>query len=78
MSDYTIWCMIEGNADVFDVIIPPTARVIDLKRKIKVEKSNGLQAFDASDLILKKVCYFMISVNINVMANVIWVMSSAG
>jgi crinkler effector protein len=58
MSTYSLWCLIEGEKDLFKVMIPINSDVYDLKEEIKKTQSNFLQKVDASGLILWKVRYF--------------------
>jgi hypothetical protein len=52
MSDYTLWCLIEGDNVLFPVKILSTQSIGKLKREIKKETSCTLEKFDAMDLIL--------------------------
>jgi hypothetical protein len=64
MSDtpYTLWCYVEGDKNLFGVIISSTTTIDILKISIKESKSNFLQGVDASNLTLTKVRYIMIPV----------------
>ena len=58
MSEYTLWCLVEQDTNLFLVDIVPTLSIGKLKRGIKEEKSRLLEKFDANNLILWKVHYF--------------------
>jgi hypothetical protein len=59
---YKLWCYLEGAKTVFDVFIPPTENISQLRRQIYQEASKSLTECDPPDLILTKVRYIMISV----------------
>jgi hypothetical protein len=58
MSEYTLWCLIEGHNAPFPVNILSTQFIAKLKEEIKLKASRNLEKFDAMDLILWKVHYF--------------------
>ena len=60
-STYTIWCLIEGTKSVFKVNIPINADIDDLKDGIKQKSSPYLDKSSAAELILRKVCYFILA-----------------
>jgi Crinkler effector protein N-terminal domain len=57
MSDttYKLWCLVEGDKTPFSIIASTTTFIGELQKMIKKEKSDALQSFDASSLILWKV-----------------------
>ena len=61
-TNYTLWCYVEGDKNLFPVIPPSTTSMGMLKELIKEKRSNFLQGVDAADLTLFKVGYIMISV----------------
>jgi crinkler effector protein len=52
MSTYTLWCPIEGEKNLFKVMILINGDIYDLKEEIKEKRNNLLQKVDAIDLIL--------------------------
>jgi hypothetical protein len=64
MSDtnYHLWCYVEGDETVFDlvfdVIASSTISISKLRQTIKEKRSNILQGIDAASLTLSKVRYF--------------------
>ena len=56
MDRITLWCTIEGDANLFFVEITSTSTVGHLKKLIQEERKNGvLGRVDATDLVLYKV-----------------------
>ena len=70
-----LWCYIEGENVFFGVHISSSDTVDDLKEVIH---AKGLHTGYARDLTLTKVRYIMVSVNIDVMYGLCWLMTSAG
>ena len=60
MSDYKLWCVVQGDNKTFPVTInaPLTTHIANLQKEIKKEASNLLEGIDAKDLNLWKVRYF--------------------
>ena len=58
MSEYTLWCLIEGDKTPFPVNVLSTTPIDGLKTAIKDKSSPSLEKFDAKDLIIWKVHYF--------------------
>ena len=54
MSTYTLWCLVEGDNEVFAIIAPSTLSIGLLKREM-IKESSSLQKFTVSDLRLYKV-----------------------
>jgi hypothetical protein len=57
-TTYELWCLVEGDNTPFSIIASSTTFIGELPKMIKKEKSNALQRFDASSLLLWKVRYF--------------------
>ena len=55
MERITLWCTIEGDANLFFVEITPTSTVAHLKKLIQERKNAMLGSVDATDLVLYKV-----------------------
>ena len=56
MSTYKLWCLIDGDKTVFDVVIPMNEYIANLKASIKEQGINVTKhAVDAKDLTLWKV-----------------------
>jgi hypothetical protein len=53
----TLWCLIEGQSSPFEVGIPASTDIGDLKEAIKVKKTPELDRYAADSLILFKVCH---------------------
>ena len=58
MSEYTLWCLVEGDKTPFSVNVLSTISIGELKSAIKDKTSPSLENFDAKDLIIWKVHYF--------------------
>ena len=59
--DRTLWCLVQGDSDIFDVKVPLEACVIDLKRVIWGQgKELQFRGMSAKDLELWKVHYLQI------------------
>jgi hypothetical protein len=59
MPEYTLLCLIDGDNVLFSVKVLSTQIIAELKVEIKKEASRALEKFDAKDLILWKVHYFL-------------------
>lgn len=74
-----LWRYIKGERDFFPVSILPELNVHGLKEAIFVASSGSFVGHKPKDLILTKVCYVMIYVNIYVITNGLgWLMTSVG
>jgi hypothetical protein len=67
-KQYSFWCFVVGDNTAFLVEAFSFEYIAELKEKIKEMKCDFLKGFDGSNLILTRVCYIMIYVNINVTA----------
>jgi hypothetical protein len=54
---YRLWCLVQGQPDLFYVDAPSTMLFADLKEVIKEERKILLQGFDSSSLLLMQVRY---------------------
>ena len=50
-----LWCIIQGDSMVFDIIVPGDTRISQLEKLIWEKCKNTLRKFDAAELVLWKV-----------------------
>jgi hypothetical protein len=54
----TLWCLIEGDSKPFEVEVPPSASIANLKNRVHNMGQHGMfRNIDAIDLVLWKVVY---------------------
>ena len=54
----TLWCLIEGDSKPFEVEVPPSASIANLKNRVHNKGINvATHNIDAIDLVLWKVLY---------------------
>ena len=70
MSDYNLWCYIQGDNTAFPLIASSTIFVDLLKDSIKEERKNGvLKNVDAKDLTLWKVRMTFLAIRSDIMGD---------
>ena len=78
MAEIELWYYIDGKTDVSSVFVSPNDTIDDLKTEIYEADLNAFPECNAQDLILTKVCYIMISTNIDVTNGICWPITPAG
>ena len=64
-----LWYYISGKDNISSVFVSPNETVDDLKKRIYIMSPKSFTGCDASDIILTKVRYIVMSINTNTMAS---------